>query len=129
MVRLEAELVEIDASVLCLLCHPSEALRLAALEMAAATRALFLARKVAYDAAVSDRRAVLASALTSSSAADAGDAGVGREIAELEARMHRVERVEDFVGALIEREWRAKGSGAGSEVACATAAAAARHVS
>ena len=61
VVRLEPEMIEIDAAGLVLLAHPSSDLRSAALKLMQATRALFFARKHAYDRAVSDRIAVLRS--------------------------------------------------------------------
>ena len=91
MVRLEPEMIEIDAAGLVLLAHPSSDLRSAALKLMQATRALFFARKHAYDRAVSDRIAVLRSSQGLQPSAMASAAP--REISELRARLVRAEQV------------------------------------
>jgi hypothetical protein len=104
VVRLEPEMIEIDAAGLVLLAHPSSDLRSAALKLMQATRALFFARKHAYDRAVSDRIAVLRSSqgLQPSAMANASSQGLQpsamasaapREISELRARLVRAEQV------------------------------------
>ena len=104
VVRLEPEMIEIDAAGLVLLAHPSSDLRSAALKLMQATRALFFARKHAYDRAVSDRIAVLRSSqgLQPSAMASASSQGLQpsamasaatREISELRARLVRAEQV------------------------------------
>ena len=91
VVRLEPEMIEIDAAGLVLLAHPSSDLRSAALKLMQATRALFFARKHAYDRAVSDRIAVLRSSQGLQPSAMASAAP--REISELRARLVRAEQV------------------------------------
>ena len=97
--RLEPEMIEIDAAGLVLLAHPSSDLRSAALKLIQATRALFFARKHAYDRAVSDRIAVLHSSqgLQPSAMASAAPREISelraREISELRARLVRAEQV------------------------------------
>lgn len=81
VVRLEPEIVEIDAAGLALLAHPAAPLRMAGLKLVEATRALFFARKAAYDQAVSDRLAVLQS---SHGAQDVHDNPM--EVSELQVR-------------------------------------------
>ena len=107
VVRLEPEMIEIDAAGLVLLAHPSSDLRSAALKLIHATRALFFARKHAYDRAVSDRIAVLHSSqgLQPSVMASAAPREISelrareiseiraREISELRARLVRAEQV------------------------------------
>ena len=99
VVRLEPEMIEIDAAGLVLLAHPSSDLRSAALKLMQATRALFFARKHAYDRAVSDRIAVLHSSqgLQPSVMASAAPREISelraREISELRARLVRAEQV------------------------------------
>ena len=84
-------MIEIDAAGLVLLAHPSSDLRSAALKLMQATRALFFARKHAYDRAVSDRIAVLRSSQGLQPSAMASAAP--REISELRARLVRAEQV------------------------------------
>lgn len=84
-------MIEIDAAGLVLLAHPSSDLRSAALKLIQATRALFFARKHAYDRAVSDRIAVLHSSQGLQPSAMASAAP--REISELRARLVRAEQV------------------------------------
>ena len=95
--RLEAELVELDASALALCAHPDPKLREQALVLAVAVRDLFFARKAAYDRAVTERLEVLDSGLH-----DADDAV--RERDELNQRLRRAEHIEDFAADLIDRE-------------------------
>ena len=87
VVRLEMELVDLDASALALLAHPAPSLRSAALGLASAVRALFDARKGAYDRAVSERLAVVESSRVEASAESE------RELAELRTRIARSEQV------------------------------------
>ena len=95
VVRLEPEMIEIDAAGLVLLAHPSSDLRSAALKLIHATRALFFARKHAYDRAVTDRIAVLHSqpSVMASTAPREISELRAREFSELRARLVRAEQV------------------------------------
>eukprot|EP00966_Prymnesium_polylepis_P220888 5109020-Prymnesium_polylepis.1 len=56
--KIEPELTELDAAGFALLGHPAAPLRKAAMAMLTATRTLFLARKDAYDRAVTEALAL-----------------------------------------------------------------------
>ena len=97
VVRIEPELIEIDAAALALLGHPAAPLRTSALKLMSATRSLFYARKAAYDRTVSDRLAVL-----SSSHGQVEASANPQELQELQARITRVELIEGFAADVID---------------------------
>ena len=66
VVRLETELVEVEAAAIVMLAHPSRALRIAALALTEKVRGLFDARKAAYYRAITERLSVLTSSTLAS---------------------------------------------------------------
>ena len=99
VIRLEAELVELDASSLAPRA-PIAAVEAGRPRPRDGNAGSLSARKAACDRAIVERLAVLESTVMQQQGADA----TAREVYELNQRIRRVERLEDFAADLIESE-------------------------